>query len=280
MAPDDEAGQAESVGLDQTHIVFWPVLGEEAWEKVIRIGTAAEQSEEDTVLHFYYNPQPLANIIYTPTDENKQLTIQGLPTEGLDALYIASVTATRNKISTTANSDVYRITNSPEVPKLYERAYENGQWINKLLPEEITVRDRTVNSDYVIRFSVDPEIKSDHLTYIWMKMNLNDENDIIDSEVQIRADLDDLIEGFNADGQADYALNNDDEEVISAINIDRFRKVLSKDNLTALGDLVDNEVNGPSYTVKLGNKGYYYCIVINELNAHSAVSLTPFYHIQ
>jgi hypothetical protein len=78
-----------------------------------------------------------------------------------------------------------------------------------------------------------------------MKMNLDDESDIVNDVVQIRADLDSLVDGLDAEGEADYALDKDVEEIISAANIEKFRKVLDKANLTELGQLVDDNVNGP-----------------------------------
>ena len=219
---------------------------------------------------------------YTLNSDKTILGITGLETEDLDIKYFAKATATRNKISTTVDSEEYRITNSPKAPKLYERVYENGVWVNKLIQpivDGLTTQTRTVNGDYTIKFSVDSNIQSDRLTYIWMKMNLDDESDIVNDVVQIRADLDNLVDGLDAEGEADYALGEDDEEIISAANIEKFRKVLDKANLTELGQLADDNVNGPQYIVKAGNPGYYYCVVINELNAHYAVSITPFYNI-
>lgn len=280
MAPDDEAGQAEGVGYTEHHIVYWPVLDEnETWPKTITIGPSEDETDEDVELKVYYSEQPLNNITYVLADDNKELSIYGLPTENLDVSYVASVTAERNKISTTANSVNYRITNSPKKPKLYERVYDNGVWTNKLLVEA-EERHRRVNNDYVIKFSIDPDIKSDELYYLWMKMNeTNDPSDIVDGVVQYRADLDNLIEGFDAEGPADYAIDDTDIETLTQYNIDRFRKVLDKKNLKSLGELVENEENVPTYTIKAGNKGAYYCIVVNKLNEHIAATLTPFYII-
>ena len=283
---------ASLLDLEKGHIVFWPVLATEeediAWNRTVRIGTSDQEGEgEEIFLTFHYHPEHAAELTYSYNDNNKELIIQGLDTDGdLDLSYVAMVQAERNKISTTANSPIYRITNEPQAPELTIRDVVNGQWVN--LPfEPYTEKTYGYNSNLTLRFSVNPEIKSDALTYIWMRMNTTDPiNDTTPTgEIKIQADLDGLIaglDGFNPEGEADYPAEIPfaEQEPLSANILGQVRKALDKNSLIALGELQENNTNGPIYQVKPEDRGStIYCIVINELNAHYAASLSPFYKI-
>lgn len=165
------------------------------------------------------------------------MVIQNLPTFGLDESYIAEITAERNKVKTTTQSKVYRITEAPKVPVI-KRYVSVGNQIqlkeSDYLSEEqqpITVH-RTNRSGDPTTISIIVDESSLHsdengLSYSWMK----------------------------ADIQPDEWIEGTDTPIIQ-IDFER-----------------DTPINvfTPSLTISNNMEpGYYYCLVTNKLNNHTA----------
>ena len=100
-----------------------------AQDGAITLSTTAYKSEEDenAIVKLTYDWKKInEDNTFTPvtgeniiiTEDKSKITIQNLPTTGLDERYIAEVTAERNKVKTSASSKIYRITNAPDKPRL------------------------------------------------------------------------------------------------------------------------------------------------------------------
>ena len=102
---------------------------------------------------------------------------------------------------------------------------------------------------------------SDTLSYYWVKMNTLDPNDL-DEEgfLKVQVDIGNQLNSLFPDleGENDIILPSDLGEIITI-----------------------NEDNTLGSTLQFYNleEGYYYCIVVNELNNHRVANVTPFYYI-
>ncbi len=230
------------------------------WKK--KIGNNNINVEDDDSVEYSFN-------------ENKsEMTVSNLAEQELDVSYFVEVTATRNRISTSKNSGDYRLTNAPEKPILLYRVFENGEvrQVEKdyqtepaAIPINLKNRAGVYNK---LGFSIQPPILSDKLSYVWMRATVQDINSDWDENERpiLQVDLDNLLPDLFEDiaGEPDMAVDG----------------VFGLTTLTSLGQVVNTEDNGP--TLQLGENtpsGYYYCIVVNELNNHRTANVSPFFHV-
>ena len=246
-----------------------------AQDGAITLSTTAYKSEEDenAIVKLTYDwkkinedntftPATGENIIIT--EDKSKITIQNLPTTGLDECYIAEVTAERNKVKTSANSKIYRITNAPDKPRLI--CPVRGQRVEADYTTENNIIEYPMRRNGVyqsLSFSVMDNYlqNSDTLSYYWVKMNTLDPNDL-DEEgfLKVQVDIGNQLNNLFTDleGENDIILPSDLGEIITTNEDNTLGSTLQFSNLEA---------------------GYYYCIVVNELNNHRVANVTPFYYI-
>lgn len=246
-----------------------------AQDGAITLSTTAYKSEEDenAIVKLTYDWKKInEDNTFTPvtgeniiiTEDKSKITIQNLPTTGLDERYIAEVTAERNKVKTSASSKIYRITNAPDKPRLI--CPVRGQRIEADYTTENNIIDYPMRHNGVYRslsFSVVENYlqNSDTLSYYWVKMNINGPNDL-DEEgfLKVQIDIGDALDNLFPDieGENDIILPTELGEIITT-----------------------NEDNTLGSTLQFNNleEGYYYCIVVNTLNNHRVANVTPFYYI-
>lgn len=246
-----------------------------AQDGAITLSTTAYKSEEDenAIVKLTYDWKKInEDNTFTPvtgeniiiTEDKSKITIQNLPTTGLDERYIAEVTAERNKVKTSASSKIYRITNAPDKPRLI--CPVRGQRVEADYTTENNIIEYPMRRNGVyqsLSFSVMDNYlqNSDTLSYYWVKMNTLDPNDL-DEEgfLKVQVDIGNQLNSLFTDleGENDIILPSDLGEIITI-----------------------NEDNTLGSTLQFSNleEGYYYCIVINELNNHRVANVTPFYYI-
>ena len=246
-----------------------------AQDGAITLSTTAYKSEEDenAIVKLTYDWKKInEDNTFTPvtgeniiiTEDKSKITIQNLPTTGLDERYIAEVTAERNKVKTSASSKIYRITNAPDKPRLI--CPVRGQRVEADYTTENNIIEYPMRRNGVyqsLSFSVMDNYlqNSDTLSYYWVKMNTLDPNDL-DEEgfLKVQVDIGNQLNNLFTDleGENDIILPSDLGEIITI-----------------------NEDNTLGSTLQFSNleEGYYYCIVVNELNNHRVANVTPFYYI-
>jgi hypothetical protein len=269
QADEDEA---LGLGLGLGHLIFWAKAEN-------FLAEAGSIQVNDTTVAIAASHSLPENVSYSFNADHSQLTITGLSAGALDRTYVAEVTATRNKVSTTGKSGDYRITNKPEAPVIKIRTYDGRNFIlterNYKSEAPLNVIDVTLSRSNVLSFSVEPPALSDNLRYVWMRVRADEEisSDWSGSAVKLQADLDDAIAGLseivgNPEGPADYTVSGETiEEAVRYIT-----------SLPAIGEGEDGD-NGPRYEVPAGATGIYYCVVINELNNNINANITPFYRV-
>ena len=234
--------EENELGVADGHIVYWFKADEASVTRTIQVS-----GQEEVSLTFRVLTGTPSTEEYSFVNENKnQMVIQNLPTFGVDESYIAEITAERNKVKTTTQSKVYRITEAPKVPVI-KRYVSIGNQIqlkeSDYLSEEqqpITVHRTNRSGDpTTISIIVDESnLHSDEngLSYSWMK----------------------------ADIQPDEWIEGTDTPIIQ-IDFER-----------------DTPINvfTPSLTINNNMEpGYYYCLVTNKLNNHTAWNASPYYEL-
>ena len=255
-----DAAEAAGIGLEAGHIIFWAKA-----EDLVSGRTIKVDGNELTIV--YRDSVPSAET-YTFNEDKSNVTIEGLATSGLDQLYVAEAIAERNKVKTSAKSGVYRLTNAPEKPVI-KRQTSSGKVVSDYTTETnaITVNKKRNGVFRSISFSIDPIEHSDALSYIWMRLNVQDiESDWEDEHAKLQIDLDDFLSDLFVDqpGDADIPVDG----------------VFGLTELSNLGEVVDGEDNGPTLQFSDNTPtGIYYCIVVNELNNYRVANVTPFYSV-
>lgn len=268
-----EAADENELGVANGHILFWLKVDE-------ALDGAITRKVNDTVLTFRASMEQPTDATYS-IDENR-MTIVGLSDAQLDKTYRVEVTATRNGISTTGVSGDYRITHSPEKPVIKIREFDPNTNQFRLVRKDYMSSnniERVAIRPHTMSFSVEPPAQSDTLSYIWMRINAdaNIASDWEGAAEKLQVDLDNAIEGLaaiigNPEGEADFP--------VEGSPIATARKYLN--SLHDIGDAASEEFedNGPKYTVNENSPaGYYYCVVINELNGHINANVSPFFQV-
>lgn len=214
-------------------------------------------------------------------DETNSLMLLGMESDpDLDEVYRLAVTSTRNGVSTTDYSGDYRVTQSPVAPVVRIRSYNSAQdkfeWVERNYQSANNnnkmVLTKRAGVDLNLSIGVDPEIKSDDISYIWMRMNLDNDNDIVNGETKLQIDL--------ADEDSDT--NTTINEVIKGITSIFENKPGNRDfivqELNKFSDVVsDDEGDRYQTSYAASETGIYYCVVINELNNHINANASPFF---
>lgn len=245
------------VGLGAGHIIFWA----KAEDLAVTGGKSIKINDDELVITFV--EEGPSSETYTFNEDKNEVLIEGLAASKLNEYYIAEVTAERNKVKTASQSKVYRITNAPDKPRLI--CPVRGQRIEADYTSDI-VDDYPMRHNGVYRslsFSVMENYlqNSDTLSYYWVKMNTNGPNDL-DEEgfLKVQIDIGDALDNLFPDieGENDIILPTELGEIITTNEDNTLGSTLQFSNLEA---------------------GYYYCIVVNELNNHRVANVTPFYYI-
>lgn len=200
---------------------------------------------------------------YSLNEEGNELTLANLATSNLDEEFITIVTIERNKVTTSKNSSIYRITNAPQKPTLICPVRGQRKETDYLEEDGVIDYRMTHNGVYQsLSFSVKEPLKYDSLSYYWVRVNTDYENDFQDGTLNIKVDIGNQLNALFADqeGNDDIILSPELGEII----------VSSNDDETLGSTLRFNEDF---------EEGYYYCIVVNNLNNHRAANVTPFYSI-
>ena len=235
------------LGVANGHILFW-FKADEA--PVSRYVNGIE-------LRFRVLTEAPVNTTYSVN--GNEITIIGLPEEGLDNSYVCEVTATRNKKSTTETSGEYRVTNSPEAPVL---SY-NGAPVD-LVIHQIPKKRKGIYQ--TLSFATAEPALSDGITYLWMHAVIDDDEDYDDlNEIKAQIDLDGALAAIL--GNTAFPGTKD---IICDSDVARYEN----------GDIVfGTDYGSSSYQLKEEDGGIYYCIVINELNNNKAASVGPFFNV-
>lgn len=257
------AEDENDLGVANGHILFWFKADE----------APVTRKVNDTTLTFRVESGAPSSAEYSFNADKSEMIVSGLANAGLDNTYAVEVTATRNGISTSETSGGYRLTNAPEKPVLKYRVFENGafrQVVKDYTTESaaIAINKKARSGAYnKLSFSVEPPALSDNLSYVWMRANIQQEVDEDwdqSGAAKLQVDLDDLLPDLFEDlvGDPDIAADG----------------AFGLTKLTELGQVVADADNGPSYQLAESTPvGFYYCIVINELNNNRTANVSPFF---
>lgn len=266
---EDDVAEAASVGLGAGHIVFWG--------KAEDLAAGINIAIDDHPLRITFSSTVPSELSYSFNENKDRITISGLVEDNLDETYFVSVTARRNGIETSEDSGNYRITKAPAKPVLKRRVLNaNGSGIIQK-ESDYTIETSAIDTPKLTRtgaynsiaFSVEPIQHSDSLDYVWMRMNVQADvdSDWVTNEMpRLQVDLDNLLPDLFEDltGDPDIAVDG----------------AFGLTKLTELGEVVEDADNMPEFKFNADTEqGYYYCIVINELNNNRVANVTPFYYV-
>ena len=210
---------------------------------------------------------------------NASLVLEDLATSGLDNVYRLDVTATRNGVDTTEGSGNYRLTNEPVKPTIKVRTYKQGSFVweeadyNTTESQPIPLSRRAGGQFNKINLTVDPIALTDKVSYVWMKAVIDDENDYEHGTLQLHAELDNKLPDLFADNPAEAS----DEPVSEPFGLTdlppELGDVIAYDSLAEEGNIPTFQFDDNT------GEGYYYCIIINELNNNRIYNISPFFHV-
>lgn len=213
----------------------------------------------------------------TTTENANILTIEGLEGEELDVSYQVTVTSTRNGVSTSKDSGIYRITNTPTKPIIKIRKIENNQlvWDIRDYTHEVNQIPATLrNGQATLTVRADKAIQSDGFSYYWMKLNI-DENDIQEGQTIYQIDL--ANDGEVVDGLTDKILSifpdkAGEADTLIVNNFGEFATIVAAED--------ENDVDNYQTSYDATEPGVYYCLIINNLNQHINANASPFFVVQ
>ena len=221
-------------------------------------------------------------ITYTDEDTDT-LTIAGLATEDLDVSYKVTVTSTRNGVSTSADSNIYRITGAPVEPVIKVRKIQDNAlvWVAQDYNSDINQIPATLrNGKAALTVRADADIQHDTFSYYWMKLKV-DESDIeeIEGQEQTIYQIDLANDGVVVEGLSDkiltiFADKTGDPDDLIPDGFDTFADVIPAD------ENVQNDVQNYQTTYEATEPGIYYCLIVNNLNQHINANASPFFVVQ
>lgn len=193
--------------------------------------------------------------------------------------YREAATSTRNGVSTTTYSAPYRVTHSPEKPRLnireYNRSTDRYEWVERdySMPN-LGIKNMGANALLSVGVTAQ-NLKTDNLSYIWVKAirtNEEDSHGIYEVDLPNDEEHQRLIDRINNS----LGIIDDDEGNVSSRSKDDIIKELSK---IAEVELDEGDTVTPRYQTEFQTEesGVYYCVVINELNNNIAVNVSPFF---
>ena len=238
--------------------------------KVISDNTATDIANTDSITY-----------ISTTAENANILTIEGLEGDDLDVSYQVTVTSTRNGVSTSKDSGIYRITNAPAEPVVKIRKIENNQlvWVEQAYDSAVNQIPATIrNGQAVLTVRADANIQHDNFSYYWMKLKI-DENDIetIEGQQQTVYQIDLANDGEVVDGLTDkilsiFADKTGDADELIINNFGEFATLIQAED--------ENDVNNYQTSYIATEPGVYYCLIINNLNQHINANASPFFVVQ
>lgn len=207
------------------------------------------------------------------TDPENGLTISNLNLlSTLDDKYRAVVTSHRNGQTTSINSGIYRVTPTPKEPDISVQfnklTYSGVQTVwekhkyNKNLPGE---NKMTMSLSNALNIRVDRNIQTDKLSYVWMYYQTEGPIDLTDDEV-VNTALQPLEERLGE-------IFNDPRDDMDSIIVDLTE--FNNNDLVVLED----ETSAYTSSITPDKTGFYYCVVINELNGHINAAATPIFQV-
>ena len=257
---------------------------------------ANEDSEKANLTYSWFKSDgenPISNgssdgaLTYTVGEDangSSSLRISGLATENLEAFYKAVVTVTRNKEELTEER-TYRITNNPKAPQLGEMSFTgSGEDFRPF--ESRNIINKTISRDFTIKIKVaSPEVPNDSFKCIWMKVNTENDVDSESGVITIRPNVTSLVRLLGPVNASDYDGTDYDHDL--NVNhqdwiIDTNKNLLSPNTIDNINDVcrIADSSDQFTYTVSPTEKGYYYCVIINEFNNKKAIAVSPIYSIQ
>lgn len=237
---------------------------------------AEKEEDPDPQVEFFYKWQKM-NTAGDWTDiegeDNTDLTVSGLNLIApLDEKYHAVVTAKRNGQTTTATSGIYRITPTPKAPVVsvkFKRLTPQGTlvttWEERSYdPQNPSNNKVTMNANDTLDIRVNSNIQSDKLSYAWMFYKTERAIDLTDEAVSnsILETLETKLEEIFGN-----PWENDMDTIVQ--------------DLTAFSELqtLENETQVYTSSFTPSETGFYYCVVINELNGHINATATPLFQV-
>lgn len=233
---------------------------------------------------------PVTNIdgfVSVSSDKNPILTISNVRNEAVDGdEYRIKATSTRNKVSTSTTSGIYRVTHAPVKPEILVQDYIGDRfvWTARAYDSNNNTKTGSLNGKLEVAVTED-NIKTDGISYIWVKANRND------SEIMkgfFKVDLPESAEDLVNNEQYLKFIN----KINAALGITDTSEPHQSDTmpLRTRDDIVKELNKIASATVDAGDdtlryrtsftpteNGIYYCVVINELNNNLAVNVSPFF---
>lgn len=234
------------------------------------------------------------------------------PTKYPDFDFYAKVTSSRNNGTRSIYTPRYRVTPSAPAPIITKA----GAGTAANLVNIDTIRNQRGNQIDVyywrntgqgnvpntLYINIDKTVQSDSYRYIWMKMTIEDYNTRPsdwqnDTQIKLQADIDDLFNNkmFNktiltdpsglGDSPVPASIDGTATGIYSQETWSEMSDQQRKDAITGqltdvTGDTVLASFEGPS--LKLNSNipaGYYYCIIINELNCSYNATVSPFFNV-
>lgn len=275
LVPESILGEAAE-GLTEAEVGDYQnkVTSSYQWQK--RSGESSWNDITETVDDIVTVKSDFDSFIDFDTSNN-QLTINSLSSEEtIDDYYRFIVTSVRNGVSKDSISAPYRITNAPKKPVLGFIDGSNFNEQNYQSSNSGKTQNFINGKVYSIDINASADIPWEKLTYIWVKSNIeleDEKSNIVDLPNTINGST--AIEGYEiADIKAALLKNEADSE-----NPVNFNPYNGNDTIVASGQ-VDTSVlmNGRAYQAGFTctNTGNYYCIIINEVNNHIAVNVSPY----
>lgn len=219
------------------------------------------------------------NVAHDSEEAPEELTISNLNLlSTLNDEYQAIVTSHRNGQVTSITSGVYRITPVPQEPDIsiqfnkWEYSGVKPVWeklkYNKDLPGENL---KTMSLSDALKIRVDKNIQTDKLSYAWMYYNVQGPIDLTDDEITNTA-LEPL------ENKLGEIFGNPTHENDPSYTMDTIIKDLTE---FSNNELITTEDGDSIYqsSITPDKTGFYYCVVINELNGHISAAATPIFQV-
>lgn len=265
----------------------------------------AEETNPQVSLSYVWKKQVVENneTIYKDVSEidglnyeinsSNNLILYGLSDPLIDDMYKVTVSNERNGASNSKDSLEYRVTQLPVAPVIKYGDGENDVTSGYNSNEVVELNRYSQSQDQLLTFSVNKPAITDNVYFLWMKVNADStqEGDVDPStgKYKLQVDLDDLVAelGTNPAGNADFVVPFNEAGTEQSYVLDGSNPVFTElsaylQQYSTLGTLLTEDENHafkPSLVIPRGATGIYYCIVVNVLNKHRTISISPFYNV-
>lgn len=276
----EHVNAAADYGLGAGHVIYYIPYNEIGSGLTLNISTLEDEAYE--TIHFLAGATASEGVSYGLSEDGSELYIYNALT--FDKYYKVNVTAHRNRAEEEDSYEAFRVTNAPIKPELYYKAFRNNGvvYIPEADWESKGYHFSIDNRNTVLTVAVRSSIQSDGLKCAWLKANLA--NDVYDEEVSAYIhDLpDDLINQLGnvltaAGRQAQFDADNEDDVLKAG-----FSQITGDAFVTGEGLDTSNNKKYLEASINLNNfmdiadiPGFYYCVVVNELNEHCTTAIGP-----